>query len=101
MARAAALSPDLHDKLTAELEQLLDEKDDLESKAKAVRKAFRGEIEVVADSIARVRLRLKGVASLQTEIPGTEVGERKRNPAVLEILAAARRVRDEEEDLAE
>jgi len=98
-ARKTTLSPELHAELSAELESLLDERDDLESHARAVRKAFRGELEVIADSIARTRLRLKGATGLQTEIPGTEIGQRKRNPAVLEILAAAKRVRDAEEDI--
>src|SRR3990172_12284636 len=101
MARAAALSPDLHDKLTAELEQLLDERDDVDSRRRAVSKLLRGELERIADGIARVRMRLKGIEGAQIEIPGTELGERKRDPAVLEVLAAARRVRDAEEAFEE
>ena len=42
MARATTLSPDVHDKPTAELGPLLDEKDDPESHARAVRRAFCG-----------------------------------------------------------
>ncbi len=99
MPRAtSALSPELHDKLTAELEQLLDERDDVDSRRRAVGKLLRGELERIADGIARVRMRLKGIEGAQIEIPGTEIGERKRDPAVLEVLAAARRVRDAEED---
>ncbi len=97
MTRARALSPDLHDELTAELEQLLDERDDVDSRRRAISKLLRGELERIADGIARVRMRLKGIEGAQIEIPGTELGERRRDPAVLEILAAARRVRDAEE----
>jgi len=57
MARAT-LQPqpdvDPHAEMSAELERLLDEADDLDSKAHAVRAMFRAERKVIADAIGRV-----------------------------------------------
>lgn len=94
MARKRTLAPDLHEKLALQLEQLLDERDDVDSRRRAISKMLRGELERIADNVARVRQRLKGVITEQADLPGTEVGDRKRDPGVLEILHAARRVRD-------
>ncbi len=87
-----AISPELHEEMAAQLEKLLDDQDDVREKRVRISKALGGELKIIAGAITRTRRVLKGLESPQQEIPGTEVGERRRDPAVLEILQAATRV---------
>ncbi len=98
MPRNSRLPPAVHDRLTEQLEKLLDEEEDLQGKKKRITKALNDELGVVADSIYQTRLRLKGLGADQTEIPGTETGVRKRNPALVQVLKAADGFREEPED---
>lgn len=98
MARNSRLPPAVHDRLTEQLEKLLDEEEDLRGKKKRITKALNDEIGLVEDSIYQTRLRLKGLGGEQAEIPGTETGTRKRNPVLVQVLKAADGFREEPED---
>ncbi len=86
------LSPALHEEFNEKLGQLLDDQDDVREKKARITKALGGELKIIADAIARTRRVLKGIESPQEEIPGTEVGERKRDPVVYRLLEAADRL---------
>ncbi len=98
MARSSRLPPAVHDKLTEQLEKLLDDEEDLRGKKKRITKALNDEIGLVEDGIYQTRLRLKGLGGEQAEIPGTESGTRKRNPVLVQVLKAADGFREEPED---
>lgn len=102
MARSSRLPPAVHDRLTEQLEKLLDEEEDLRGKkkriTKRITKALNDEIGLVEDSIYQTRLRLKGLGGEQAEIPGTETGTRKRNPVLVQVLKAADGFREEPGD---
>jgi hypothetical protein len=89
------ISRTLHDEFTAKLEALLDERDDVADKRRRISKALRGEVTGLDEQIAHVRRVLKGVDLPQLDIPGTEIGERKRDSILRRILDAAARIRDE------
>lgn len=93
-----SISPELHEEYARRLEDLLDERDDLEAKRQSISKALKGEIAFLDDSILHVRRVLKGLDAPQRELPGMEgVAERRVDPGVAAILKAAQRVRDREE----
>ncbi len=96
MARSSRLPPAVHDKLTEQLEKLLDEDEDLRAKKKRITKALNDEIGLVDDAIYQTRLRLKGLGGDQSEIPGTETGTRKRDPVLVRVLKAAESLPEEE-----
>lgn len=98
MARNSRLPPAVHDRLTEQLEKLLDDEEDLRGKKKRISKALNDEIGLVEDSIYQTRLRLKGLGGDQSEIPGTETGTRKRNPVLVQVLKAADGFREEPDD---
>lgn len=91
---ARSISPELHEEFSEKLEQLLDEHDEISEKRSRISKALGGELKIIARGIAHVRRVLKGLDGPQEEIPGTEVGERRRDPGLEQILKAAERVRD-------
>jgi hypothetical protein len=95
------ISRTLHDEFTAKLEALLDERDDVADKRRRISKALRGEVTGLDEQIAHVRRVLKGVDLPQLDIPGTEIGERKRDSILRRILDAAARIRDEKIEDAE
>jgi hypothetical protein len=99
MPRSSSISPELHEEMSAKLEQLLDEYDDVKETKGRVSRALGGELKIIGNNIARVRRILKGIESPQTTIPGTDLGERRRDEGVLAILQAAKGVaaRAEEE----
>lgn len=84
----------LHDEFTAKLEAFLDERDDVADKRRRISKALRGEVHGLDEQIAHVRRVLKGVDTPQIEMPGMELGERKRDSIIMRILAAAERIKD-------
>lgn len=88
-----AISEALYEELTEKLDGLMDERDDVAEKKARVTKALGGEIKSLDTDIRRIRRQRKGFDLPQTEIPGTEVGQRRRDPAVLEILRQAAMVR--------
>jgi hypothetical protein len=91
---AASLSPQLHADLTARLEQLLDQADDLRSAKASLGRALGAELWVVQSQIATVRAQLKGQDAPQLSIPGAEVGDHRADPVVARLLALAGKVRE-------
>lgn len=89
MPRSLAVSAALHEELTVNLEDLLDEQEDMKSKKALINRAINVELNTVAEAIYTVRRRLKGMDLEQTEIPGTETIHRKRDAAVIAILKSA------------
>lgn len=84
-----AISAALYEELTDKLDQAMDERDDVAEKKGRVTRALGGHLKVLDNQIARLRRQRKGLESPQQEIPGTEAGEQKRDPAVEILLRAA------------
>jgi hypothetical protein len=83
------ISRELDDEYTGKLRQLLDEEEDVSGKKRRIDKALNGELAIIAKEIKRTRRILDGAESPQEEIPGTELGERRRDQSVVAILDAA------------
>jgi hypothetical protein len=84
-----AISSELYDQLTEKLDEAMDERDDVAEKKGRVTRARGGELKVLDNQVKRLRRQRKGLESLQEEIPGTEAGERRIDPAVTLLLRAA------------
>lgn len=86
MPRSLAVSAALHEELTVNLEDLLDERDLLSSAKALLVRSVNKELKTTSEAIYTVRRRLKGTDLEQTEIPGTETVRAHRDSALAEIL---------------
>ncbi len=96
MARPS-LSPKLREEYSEKLQDTLDELDVAREKRRTITKALKGHEELLDQAIYTLRRRLKGLDLEQTELPGTEAGEPKRDPLVMQILKAAGEVAERKE----
>ena len=94
----ATLSKGLREEYSEKLQDTLDELDVAREKRRTITKALKGHEELLEQAIYTLRRRLKGLDLEQTEIPGTEAGEPRRDPAVQRILDAAAGIADREQD---
>lgn len=80
------ISRELYEELSRHQDALEDELETLSAASHAVASALRSERSAVLAEIATLRRRKRGGEGSQLEIDGMEVGERRRDPLVLEIL---------------
>ena len=95
MPRRSPLPRELFEEYSEKLEALLDERDDVAEKRRSISKALKGELSILDGRVSHVRRVLKGHEAPQLEIPGTEIGEWKRDSIIERILGWAAKIKQQ------